>query len=215
MGSLAGVFWRCPRAHESAHMWWAPHPSLCPWWQGPVWGGVAAVVAMPVMHRSAMELHFSGGLGFFHKHSRFLVVDFLAPIPTGCFFIANSSPLPESVLQTPRSSPRPHPHEQTHTSGWGARGCGSHHPGRSHSVCLSPTSCCTLLQAPELLFCPCWSPCWWGGFPRCGTFSFPSAPHPSPGVQVLSCFLSSFSLSSVLPLLWGSCLSFQASKVLC
>ena len=77
--------------------------------------------------------------------------------------------------------------------------------------CLPPTSCCMLLQAPRGPFWPCWSPCWWGGFPRCGTFSFPSAPHPSPGVQVLCCFLSFLCLAPPVGILFV----LQVSKVLC
>ena len=35
----------------------------------------------------------------------------------------------------------------------------------------------TLLQQPQMLpFCPNWFPCWWRGFPRCGSLSSASAP---------------------------------------
>ena len=77
----------------------------------------------------------------------FPVADFLTPIPSVCLLTANSSPLTRFALQTPVPALSPHPHWQTHISGWGMQGCGMDHQYMSHSA-LPATD--QLLHSPPI-----------------------------------------------------------------
>lgn len=111
------------------------------------------------------------------------------------FFIANSSPLPGSILQTPRSSPQPPstltgPHFRL-----GCAGCGTHHQVGLHSVLPATDQLLHSAPSPQSSFSdPADLPAGEGGFPRCRTFffSFSSSPLPRSTGPVPACSLLSF-----------------------
>ena len=64
----------------------------------------------------------------------FPAVELLTPVPSGCLFIANSCPLPGSMLQNPLSRPSPPLQQETHDSGQGVQDCGTDHVCSSYFV---------------------------------------------------------------------------------
>ena len=88
---------------------WATHRRLlltcsgaCPGRVGG--GGAGAMVATPLACDSARALCFCSGPDFLLKHSQLWNSSLTSP---DCLFAAHSNPLPETVLQTPRSSIQP------------------------------------------------------------------------------------------------------------
>ena len=79
----------------------------------------------------------------------------LMPIPSGCFLIASSSPLPRSALQSPHFSTQPLSALADMPLRLGGQGWGQHPVCRSHSVLLPHTVCHVLFpQRMRLSFCP-------------------------------------------------------------
>ena len=76
-------------------------------------------------------------------------------IPSGCFLIANGSPLPWSALQTPHFSTQPLSALLDMPLRLGGQGWGQHPVCRSHSVLLPHAGCHVFFaQRMRLSFCP-------------------------------------------------------------
>ena len=103
-----------------------------------------------------------------------LVEELLTSIHSGYLLAANNSS-PSLGLLSKLHIPAPSPCVcwWTGVLGWGSWGCGTDH--LCHSVLPATGGLLGFLWA-EAALCPSWSPCWWGGFPRCRTCSSPSAP---------------------------------------
>ena len=126
---------------------------------------------------------------------RFLILQILTAVPSGCLFTANSSLFPGSALQTCFPGPRPPLQQAIQGSSWDAQGCSIDH-ARSSYLALPSTDH------------PLWRPPWippkslsvpadistiGGGFPNVGTSLH--LQHPS---ALFIGFLFSFFLSFLL-----------------
>ena len=160
----------------------------------------AAMAASPFVHHSAMAPHFYGSTGFLCE--QFWLKSYSPPPPL------TVSSQPTAVLsrglliKSHGPVPIPHPHWQTHVSGWVTR---SSNMCRFHSVLTPQTGCCALLQALKAVLADL--PPVRGPFLDAETSSFLQLP---PGAQVPVHFPSfSFSLFFLLSyqVTWGSFLS--------
>ena len=115
----------------------------------------------------------------------------LPPVPSGCLLMANSSPLPGSALQSPRSSTQPLSAVvdtlEVDTLRLGGQGRAQHPICSSHGPAATRGLPCSLPQRMRLSFCPNWAPAVRGP-PGCRHLLSLQIP---PSLQVPSQFLSS------------------------
>ena len=200
---------RSPRSGGLWRRWWQGCVS---WWEPslvPVEAGVG-MWGKRLQWQPCLCLSLSNGALLLWRSGlppqAFLVVELLNPVPTGCLLTANSSPLPRSALQTPRSSTQPLCAPTDTHLGLGHQGCGTDHLCRSQSV-LPATD--WLLHSP---LSPQSSPSVLADLPASEGLP-PSSPVPAPHHGLRSHPVSSplpfpFFFLSSYPVTWGFFLSF-------
>ena len=165
-GQLTGVFsWGCPRAQDSADCGGVGWGLKSPTW----------VEFFVVLDEQRATQGTWDAMGFlFGRHSPMALCSMvvqaspqgsclqsssLMPIPSGCFLIASSSPLPRSALQSPHFSTQPLSALADMPLRLGGQGWGQHPVCRSHSVLLPHAGCHVFFpQRMRLSFSPNWAP---------------------------------------------------------